>query len=72
MTRHTEPSSIKTCVYHGQSRTLKFADLGIYDLVITTYGTLCAEWLNSLKRSTAKQSLLHQFDWFRIVLDEGR
>merc|ERR1719369_49945 len=36
--------NIKLKVHHGQNKALTGADLESYDIVITTYGTLAAEW----------------------------
>ena len=62
--------------YHGSSRkALKPADFAEYDVVITTYGTLSAEYLpKSSKKTPApipRASGLFSVNWRRIILDEG-
>lgn len=37
--------------------------LSSFDVVLTTYATLAADY--------ADQGILHQMEWYRVVLDEG-
>lgn len=64
---HVLPNQLSYCVYHGATRTQNFDELGQYDIVLTTYGTVAAEFNDSLKKKKALASL----NWFRIVLDEA-
>ena len=50
--------------YHGHNRNVDLLRLLSHDIVLTTYGTVAADF----KR---KGSLLHRTQWYRIVLDEG-
>jgi len=56
---------IKVKIHHGQDKASSGADLENNDVVMTTYGTLAAEF-NS---NTA--SPLFRARWLRVVLDEG-
>ncbi|KAG7284182.1 hypothetical protein NEMBOFW57_010545 [Staphylotrichum longicolle] len=55
-----------TCLteFHGKNRPTSVSDLKGFDIVLTTYATLSAEH--------KKQGVLHQVDWYRVVLDEGK
>lgn len=52
------------CRFHGKGRPALPARLTDYDIVLTTYATLSAEYKN--------RRILHNIVWFRIVLDEGK
>lgn len=62
---HLEPDALSSYVYHGTNRTQNMYELSKYDIVITTYGTLAADY------SRGALSVLHRLKWFRIVLDEA-
>jgi SNF2 family DNA or RNA helicase len=62
---HIEPGALSYYVYHGTNRTQNVYELSKYDIVITTYGTLAADY------SKGASSVLHRLKWFRIVLDEA-
>ncbi len=62
--RHVKPNTLRTCRFHGKNRPKYPSDLMGFDLVLTTYSTLSAE----LKSG----GVLHQIDWYRVVLDEGK
>lgn len=62
--RHVRQHTLKTCVFHGKTRPTFSAGLADYDLVLTTYATLSAEYKN--------RRVLHNVEWYRIVLDEGK
>ena len=64
LTRHLVRYTITYHKYHGHDRNVDLISLLSNDIVLTTYGTVAAEF----KR---KKSLLHQIKWYRIVLDEG-
>lgn len=60
--RHFEPGALKAFVLHGPNRPHDPKLLTSFDVVLTTYATLAAE--NS-------SGVLHQLEWYRVVLDEG-
>lgn len=62
---HLEPGSVTYYVYHGTNRTQNVYELSKYDIVVTTYGTLAADF------SKGPISVLHRLKWFRVVLDEA-
>ena len=62
---HLEPGALTHYVYHGPNRTQNVYELSKYDIVITTYGTLAADF------SKGANGVLHRLKWFRIVLDEA-
>jgi len=55
--------NVKLKVHHGAGKALTGAELESHDIVITTYGTLAAEYGDLSPLSRAK--------WLRVVLDEG-
>ena len=62
--RHAKPNTLKTCRFHGKGRPTIPARLTNYDMILTTYATLSAEYKS--------RGVLHNIMWFRIVLDEGK
>ncbi|KAJ6086757.1 helicase [Penicillium canescens] len=63
-------SSLKMMIYHGRTRKNLLADIDHYDIVITTYNTLAKEHDDKLLGKG--KSPLHNFIWYRLVLDEGQ
>jgi SNF2 family DNA or RNA helicase len=63
--RHVLPNTLRTCRFHRKNRPTSPSDLEDFDVVLTTYSTLSS----ALK---SQESILHQVDWYRVVLDEGR
>ncbi|RDY07821.1 putative SWI/SNF-related matrix-associated actin-dependent regulator, partial [Mucuna pruriens] len=61
---HTVPGALKTYMYYGDRRTENAEELKMYDLVLTTYSTLCNE--QPIPDLPAKK-----MEWRRIVLDEA-
>lgn len=57
--------TLKLIKYHGQGREKNLDKLQESDLVITTYNTLATE-------RAKNKSVLHDLEWYRVVLDEGR
>lgn len=57
------PGSLRTYTFHGATRASSPESIAGYDIVLTTYGVLCADF-------KAKR-VLQNVEWFRIVLDEG-
>lgn len=67
MGTHVIPGKLSCYVYHGAGRITDVEQLAKFDIVFTTYGTVAAEFSDSLKKRRALASL----HWFRIVLDEA-
>lgn len=57
-------------VYHGRKRKSLLPDIDHYEIVITTYNTIAREHDNKLLGKG--ESPLHEFLWYRVVLDEGK
>ncbi|KAI9708611.1 MAG: hypothetical protein M1820_003829 [Bogoriella megaspora] len=61
--KHIHPGNARTLVYHGSGRQRMFKDFGNYDIILTTYETMRADWkINGTLYWTA---------WHRLVLDEA-
>ncbi|TVU37539.1 hypothetical protein EJB05_10858, partial [Eragrostis curvula] len=60
---HLKAGSLKVYLYHGE-RTRDKKELLKYDLVLTTYSTLGAEF-------EQEDSPVKEIDWFRVILDEA-
>ena len=69
--RHFHSGQINVHLHHGEGRATEFASLQGYDIIITTYETLCAELSGRSNLSSKRRSVLHSGEWFRVVLDEG-
>jgi SNF2 family DNA or RNA helicase len=54
--------------HHGKSRLTTISELDGYDLVLTTYHTVSAEWRSG---NQAEKSILFSTQWKRVILDEG-
>ncbi|PRQ36459.1 putative DNA helicase chromatin remodeling SNF2 family [Rosa chinensis] len=63
---HSEPESISIFVHYGGHRTTSPKAISVHDVVLTTYGVLAAAY-----KSDGEDSLFHQVDWYRVVLDEA-
>ncbi|RYP46657.1 hypothetical protein DL768_007170 [Monosporascus sp. mg162] len=61
---HTYSGCFRFLKYHGQGRQDDLNRLFQYDIVLTTYATICSE-------SNRGRSVLGDIEWFRIVLDEA-
>jgi SWI/SNF-related matrix-associated actin-dependent regulator of chromatin subfamily A3 len=64
-THVSKAQALKVAVYHGNQRHAEFPNWVGYDVVLTTYGTLSAEFDDS------KSSILFTTKFCRLVLDEG-
>ncbi|KAH6873890.1 SNF2 family N-terminal domain-containing protein [Thelonectria olida] len=60
---HISPGALNAISFHGQNRARHTAFLASADLVLTTYATIAAEQRG--------RDILHQVEWYRIVLDEA-
>ncbi|KAJ5405768.1 helicase [Penicillium sp. CMV-2018d] len=65
----SQHGSLKMMIYHGRTRKNLLAGIDHYDLVITTYNTLARE--HDHKLLGKGKSPLHDFIWYRVVLDEA-
>ncbi|GFF57814.1 hypothetical protein IFM51744_09341 [Aspergillus udagawae] len=64
-------------VHHGNKRPVSFAHLHDHDIVITTYGTVAAEWqrkqsLDHGSFSGSEPILSPSSRWHRVILDEAQ
>ncbi|KAF2036243.1 hypothetical protein EK21DRAFT_96193 [Setomelanomma holmii] len=62
--RHIEPGTIRTHRFHGGGKGIGVAELQQYNLVLTTYASVAADFCRG-------RSILHHIHWFRVILDEG-
>jgi SNF2 family DNA or RNA helicase len=69
MARHLD-GSLRVFKYHGKDRKKHLSDIEHCDIVITTYNTLARE--HGIKNNGGSQSPLHDIEWYRVVLDEGK
>lgn len=69
LTKIEDSHRLRVCVYHGTARTKAADNLGSYDVVITTYGTLSSEY--RADDSDKAKSGLFSIYWYRIILDEA-
>ncbi|GIJ84964.1 hypothetical protein Asppvi_003819 [Aspergillus pseudoviridinutans] len=68
---------LRVYVHHGSKRPVSFAHLHDHDIVITTYGTVAAEWqrkqsLDHASFSGSEPILGPSSRWHRVVLDEAQ
>lgn len=68
--QHIKPETLNVHVYHGPNRIKDLRRLAEFDLVITTYGSVSAEFGNRSKQKNGAYPL-EEINWFRIVLDEA-
>jgi SNF2 family DNA or RNA helicase len=62
--RHIFRGTLRYCKYHGQDRPKDPFFLVRYDVVLTTYGTVVADFNRSHK-------VLESINWYRLIADEG-
>ncbi|RBR14484.1 uncharacterized protein FIESC28_07720 [Fusarium coffeatum] len=60
---HFKDGSLRTIMFHGDSRPTQQTALMDYDIVLTTYATLVADFKH--------RKVLHSLEWFRVILDEA-
>ncbi|XP_050373308.1 DNA repair protein RAD5B [Argentina anserina] len=63
---HSEAESVSVFVHYGGYRTTNPKSISVHDVVLTTYGVLAAAY-----KSDGEDSIFHQVDWYRVVLDEA-
>ncbi|KAK1426500.1 hypothetical protein QVD17_15174 [Tagetes erecta] len=63
--RHVKSGQLRVYVWADHKKPLVHNIAWDYDVVITTFSRLSAEW------SPKKRSVLMQVHWFRVVFDEG-
>lgn len=67
--------ALKVLTYHGTGRKpMGPAEFSCYDVVVTTYGTLSADYMPAHGRNPGpipRKQGLFSMDWKRVVLDEG-
>ncbi|KAL1564338.1 F-box protein [Salvia divinorum] len=64
--RHVRPGQLRVYIWGDQKKKPSIHNLAWdYDVVITTFNRLSAEW------TPRKRSVLMQVHWLRVVLDEG-
>ena len=67
--------ALRVLTHHGNAKKLmSSADFAAYDVVITTYGTLSAEYMPSGSKKVPtipRKQGLYAVPWRRIILDEG-
>ncbi|WWC93088.1 uncharacterized protein L201_008053 [Kwoniella dendrophila CBS 6074] len=72
----THAEGFTVCLWHGQGR-MKAAELKKYDVVLSSYGTLEAAFRRQqrgFKRGNnfiKEKSPMHEFEWYRVILDEA-
>jgi SWI/SNF-related matrix-associated actin-dependent regulator of chromatin subfamily A3 len=76
MERHIkDDKALKVFTYHGANKAKKMTsrELGEYDVVVTSYGTLVSELFRGTKVAGKVPAAdgLFSMNWRRIVLDEG-
>ncbi|WWC65602.1 uncharacterized protein I303_108222 [Kwoniella dejecticola CBS 10117] len=72
----THAEGFTVCLWHGQGR-MKANELKKYDVVLSSYGTLEAAFRRQqrgFKRGNnfiKEKSPMHEFEWYRVILDEA-
>lgn len=67
ITKHTHSTMFRWYKHHGNCRLSQLSHLALYDLVLTTYETVSAEF----KGPRSANSILFQAHWHRVILDEA-
>ncbi|KAL0414353.1 UNVERIFIED_CONTAM: DNA repair protein B [Sesamum radiatum] len=63
---HSKPDSISVFVHYGGDRANDPKVIAEHDVVLTTYGVLTSAYKND-----SINSIFHQVEWHRVVLDEA-
>lgn len=64
LTRHFKSHALDVGFFHGDGRAKTPDELMEYDVVLTTYRTLAADWRG--------KQVLQNIAWLRVTLDEGK
>jgi hypothetical protein len=68
LNEHIFDGFMMVCRHHGKSRISNINDVDAFNIVLTTYHTLSADW-KAWKAGT--NSVMYSMRWKRIILDEG-
>ncbi|KAJ4847219.1 hypothetical protein Tsubulata_008468 [Turnera subulata] len=63
--KHVKPGQLRLCIWTDHRKPSAHSLAWDYDVVITTFSRLSAEW------SSRKKSPMMQVHWLRVMLDEG-
>ncbi|KAJ9190572.1 hypothetical protein P3X46_001759 [Hevea brasiliensis] len=63
--KHVKPEQLRVCIWTDHKKPSAHSLAWDYDVVITTFNRLSAEW------GSSKKSPLMQVHWLRVMLDEG-
>lgn len=63
--KHVKPGQLRVCIWTDYKKPSAHGLAWDYDVVITTFNRLSAEW------GSSKRSPLMQVHWLRVMLDEG-
>lgn len=66
---HVVRGSMRYRRHHGKTKLRSFEDLRGFNIVITTYHTLSADW--NAQKEEAGSHIMFDVCWKRIILDEG-
>ncbi|KAI1088404.1 DNA repair and recombination protein RAD5C [Rostrohypoxylon terebratum] len=64
ISKHIYPGAVRFIIYHGSSRREFDPTLSDYDIILTTYGTVMAEFRR-------RPCPLYLVKWYRLILDEA-
>ncbi|KAI1386263.1 SNF2 family N-terminal domain-containing protein [Hypoxylon trugodes] len=67
---HIKPGGLKYYIYHGSNRIKDPKKLAMFDIVLTTYGSVASE-VASRNKGKIGPYPLEEVGWFRVVLDEA-
>ena len=65
---HIKANTLKVYTYHGANREQNPFELAKYDVLLTTYGMVGAEYSKAVKN---QETPLNQIKFFRVMLDEA-
>lgn len=63
---------MKYLVFHGRKRIKMAAELGSFDVVVTTYHTVLSEWRRNRDLQAGSGQSIYNIQWRRVILDEGK